>query len=93
MLYINKTASRYIQYGPKKYDLHNLTEDQVKELLLIGCFHIAISDAGLKKPLFTAKEIVPLVTNAATADEASRFACLSSAATVKTAWQKRMERP
>ena len=93
MLYNRLTTTRYTMLKGRTYDLQQLSEEDLRYLLLRGTHHIAISQQGLKKPLFTAAEIVPLVANAETQDEASRYAALSSAASVRNAWQKRMQQP
>lgn len=74
-----------------KLDLRYLTEEQAKQLLLERSQHLAITDAGRKKPLFTTAEILPLVRVAKTMDEATGFARLSNASSVKAALLKKAE--
>jgi hypothetical protein len=68
-----------------KLDLNIISEDKAKELLLERCPFLKITSEGQKKPLFKATEILPLVKAATTMEEATAYAQLSTAATVRNA--------
>ncbi len=72
-------------------DLTRITEAQARQLLLERSQYLKITPDGLKKPLFAASEIAPLVKAATTSDEAVAFAALSDTQAVRNAMVKKLE--